>query len=200
MQSEWLVYRHHGREVTYGKGQTIYSPGALCEALDVVVEGHLVATTLAENGSETVVFRFTPGSTVGANLLFGDRHHYPLAIQTLSEVTLLRIPKAKVEGLFQDQAFVMSFIHELSLNAQGLNQKMALLTKKSLRQNILAYLSHLSDKQQSDTVLLPMTKKDMADYFAVERPSLFREFKRLKEEGIIDIEGKKITIKSRMNE
>ncbi|MDD3253809.1 MAG: helix-turn-helix domain-containing protein [Lachnospiraceae bacterium] len=35
----------------------------------------------------------------------------------------------------------------------------------------------------------------MADYLGVQRPSLFRELKKLKEEGIIEINNRTITIK-----
>jgi len=43
--------------------------------------------------------------------------------------------------------------------------------------------------------LLPITKKQLADYFGVQRPSLFRELKRMKDEGLIEIANKKIYIK-----
>ena len=68
-------------------------------------------------------------------------------------------------------------------------------TQKSLRENLLDYLLALSTQQQSRSVLLPVTKKQLADYFGVQRPSLFRELKRMREEGLIEIANKKINIK-----
>ena len=50
--------------------------------------------------------------------------------------------------------------------------------------------------QKSSVILLPMSKRQLADYLGVQRPSLFRELKKLKEEGIIEINNRTITIKN----
>jgi len=68
-------------------------------------------------------------------------------------------------------------------------------TQKSLRENLMDYLVVLSAQQKSNQVTLPVTKKQLADYFGVQRPSLFRELKRMKDESLIKIENKEITIK-----
>ena len=81
------------------------------------------------------------------------------------------------------------------MNSQGMNRKIAIYTRKSLRDNLTNYLLALSAEQKSKSVLLPVTKKQLADYFGVQRPSLFRELKRMKEEGLIDIENRKIMVK-----
>ena len=47
--------------------------------------------------------------------------------------------------------------------------------------------------QKSSVILLPMSKRQLADYLGVQRPSLFRELKKLKEEGIIEINNRTIT-------
>ena len=49
--------------------------------------------------------------------------------------------------------------------------------------------------QKSSVILLPMSKRQLADYLGVQRPSLFRELKKLKEEGIIEIDNRTIVIK-----
>ncbi len=39
-----------------------------------------------------------------------------------------------------------------------------------------------------------MSKKELADRFGVQRPSLFRELKKMKKEGLIDYDHKSIVI------
>ena len=107
---------------------------------------------------------------------------------------LLYIKKSDVELLLHDYQFVINFVKSISLNSQSMNKKIAMYTQKTLRENILEYLYTLSAKQSSMEVTLPMTKKQLADYFGVQRPSLFRELKKLKDEGIIDIHNKNITL------
>ena len=47
---------------------------------------------------------------------------------------------------------------------------------------------------KSKTIILPISKKQLADHFGVQRPSLFRELKRMKDEGLIEIDNRNITI------
>ncbi len=162
--------------------------------MDIVFSGGLIAYSLASNGSETVVFEFKKNSVIGANLLFGNENKYPMNIYCTADCTLFYVSKDAVMGLLKDYNFVMPFIRSLSLNTQGINERIAMYTQKNLRENILGYLRSLSTEQNSHTITLPISKKQLADYFGVQRPSLFRELKKMKEEGLINIDNKTITL------
>ena len=181
-------------EANYTKGATIHGHGMYCDTLDAVLSGSLVAYSLSQNGSETVMFEFTNGGIIGANLLFGDSNTYPLNIYCLTDCRLLHMTKAAVTVLLKNYGFVMRYIKSLSQNSQGMNSKITMFTQKSLRKNIMDYLVAQTARQQSATIILPITKKQLADYFGVQRPSLFRELKKLADEGIITIDNRKITV------
>lgn len=180
----------------YPKGLAVHDYKELCKTLDVVLKGSLVAYLLSENGSTTVVFEFQKGSILGANLLFGENREYPLNIYCLDDCELLHIKQTAVSELLYNYNFVMQYIKSLSQNSQGMNQKIAMFTQKSLRENVLEYLKQQSLAQKSDTITLPISKKQLADYLGVQRPSLFRELKKMKDEEIIDINNRNIKILS----
>ncbi|MHB8127610.1 MAG: Crp/Fnr family transcriptional regulator [Mobilitalea sp.] len=190
-----LIKEHEIYDSQYKKNTTIHSQGEKCSMLDVVLTGSLVAYSLAQNGSESVMFEFTSGSIIAANLLFGDNNRYPLNIYCMTDCRLLHLKKTAVCTLLKNYNFVMQYIQSLSQNSQGMNRKIFMFTQKSLRKNILDYLTALSIEQQSDTVTLHLTKKQLADYFGVQRPSLFRTLKELKEEGLIEVNNRKIIIR-----
>lgn len=180
----------------YTKGMTLYSKGSNCQSMDVVLSGTLVAYSLAQNGSESWIFSFETGSIIGANLLFGNLNRYPFNIYATSDCNILSFRREDIELLLTDYQFTMRFIKNLSLNAQGMNQKIAMFTHKTLRDNLMDYLTVLSREQETRTVYLPITKKELADYFGVQRPSLFRELKKMEDEGFIQVDNRKITIHS----
>lgn len=181
-------------EKRYNKNTTIHSRGKDCTALDIVLEGNLIAYSLAQNGSENIMFEFGRESIIAANLLFGDNNHYPFNIYSVTDCRLLHLEKSAVCKLISHYDFALKYIQSLSQNSQGMNRKIAMFSQKSLRKNVLDYLTALSIEQKSDTVLLPLTKKQLADYFGVQRPSLFRILKELKDEGLISISNREITI------
>lgn len=191
---ELLVSQDQIKIKKYSKGETLYNQGCLCNSLDIVVMGSLTAYSLAENGSSPIMFEFKKDSIIGANLLFATNNIYPLSIYCSSECKLIHIEKIAVEKLLHNYDFVMSYVKSLSQNSLGLNHKIAMFSRKTLRQNIFEYLSQQSLTQQSQTVYLPFSKKEFADYLGVQRPSLFRELKKMQLEGIISINNRKITM------
>ena len=178
----------------YNKGKTVHDQNEVCSGIDVILSGKLVAYSLTSHGSETTVFEFTRGGVVGANLLFGDNNKYPLNIYSIEETSLIYIPKSAVDTLLKDQLFAIEFIKILSSNSQGLNRKIAIYTQKSLRENLTNYLSAQVNIQHSKTIYLPISKKQLADHLGVQRPSLFRELKNMKDEGLIEINNRIITL------
>jgi CRP-like cAMP-binding protein len=182
----------------YAKGETLYNQGSSCKSLDIVVTGSLTAYSLTENGSSTIMFEFKKNSIIGANLLFAPENIYPLNIYCSSKCELVHLEKSAVEIMLHDYDFVMSYIKSLSQNSLGLNHKIAMFSRKTLRQNIIEYLIQQSITQHSQTVHLPFSKKEFADYLGVQRQSLFRELKKMQIDGVIGIDNRKITIIKRM--
>lgn len=176
----------------YSKNQTVYHKGDGCGGIDIIRKGGMAAYTLASNGSKITVFEFSKGRVIGANLLFGNENSYPMNIYCTEDCELVHIVKEDVEKLLHDYYFTLYFIKTISLNSQGMHQKMAMYTQKSLRENLMEYLKMLSREQKSSTVRLPMSKKQLADYLGVQRPSLFRELKKMKEEQIIEVDNRKV--------
>ena len=185
-------------KMKYSKGMTIYNKGILCNSMDIVLSGNLVAYALSPNGSESRVFSFEKNSIIGANLLFGNVNRYPLNIYATTHCELLHIKKTIVEKLLQDYAFTLNFVKILSLNSQSMNQKITMYTQKTLRQNLTDYFTALSAKQQSRVVILPMSKKQLADYLGVQRPSLFRELKKMQDEGLIIVSNREIHLSNEL--
>lgn len=178
----------------YRKNETVYFQGAPCTSMDILCSGTLVAYSLSQNGTENIVFEFKKDSIIGANLLFGNANNYPMNIYCTEDCELLHIKKSDIEILLSDYHFMMYFIKSLSLNSQGMNKKIAMYTQKSLRENLFDYFSALSADQKSKDILLPISKKQLADYLGVQRPSLFRELKNMRDEGLIEIDNKHIKI------
>ncbi len=178
----------------YAKGATVHRQHDHCATLDAVLSGNLVAYSLSENGSEVTMFEFRENSIIGANLLLSDNSIYPLNIYSVAPCELLHMTKDAVLELLRGYDFVMRYIKSLSLNSQGMNRKITMLTQKTLRDNLLDYFRHQAILQGSSHIKLPISKKELADYMGVQRPSLFRELKKMKDGGLIDISNRFIKI------
>ncbi len=66
--------------------------------------------------------------------------------------------------------------------------------ERSLREKILSYLQVQVQRQGDGEIELMESKKALAERFGVQRTSLSRELKKMKDEGLIDYDTKGIQI------
>jgi CRP-like cAMP-binding protein len=62
------------------------------------------------------------------------------------------------------------------------------ISKRSIREKILAYLSIQAQQQGSRYLDLPLGRVELAEYLCVDRSALTRELVRMKEDGLIDFD------------
>lgn len=74
------------------------------------------------------------------------------------------------------------------------NERIEVLTKKTIRDKLLEYFRIISSNSCSKHVYLPFSYTELAEYLAVDRSAMSRELKSLKDEGFITVKGKKITL------
>jgi len=74
------------------------------------------------------------------------------------------------------------------------NERIQILTKKTIRYRLLEYFEIMRKKNNSLNIYLPFNFIDLAAYIAVDRSAMSRELGYLKEEGFIKMVGKRITL------
>ena len=82
----------------------------------------------------------------------------------------------------------------ISDKAQALSERVDVLSRRSIREKLLCYFRQLADQTGSESFLLPFSLSTLADYIATDRSAMMREMKRMKEEGILRSEGRRITL------
>ena len=67
-----------------------------------------------------------------------------------------------------------------------LNQKLEIISKRTTREKLMAYLLHQAKLHGSDTFTIPYDRQALADYLEVERSAMSAEISKLRRDGIID--------------
>ncbi len=75
-----------------------------------------------------------------------------------------------------------------------LNQKINYVSKKKIRDRLLAYLSAESIKNKKDSFESPFNRQELADFLFVDRSALSNEISKLRQEGIISCRKNKFKI------
>ncbi|CFX88353.1 RmlC-like jelly roll fold [Syntrophomonas zehnderi OL-4] len=180
----------------YRRGGIIHLQNEQCSSLDVILEGNIVIQRLDEAGKVLTVAAFAAGDTFGGNLLFADQNRFPMTVSASSDCVILHLDRQLLVYFCQkNQNFFMEFVRTISNKATLVSDKLNTVAMKSIRQQIIDFLAKESVLQGSFTIELHLSKKEWAENLGIPRPSLSRELKKMKEEGLIDYSRNWISIK-----
>ena len=88
--------------------------------------------------------------------------------------------------------FIQNLLKLISTKINEKNERIEILTEKTIRNNLLKYFQIITKRNGSRTIYLPFTYTELAEYLSVDRSALMREIKNLKNDGIITTKGHKI--------
>lgn len=166
----------------FKKGESIFEIEDIPKYLYILLSGVVYVCENTLEGKRNIIAVFEErGECFGEVVLFLDAP-YPYYTLMAQEGELLAIPKD----------FVLSHMPKamnkvLAKKAFNLSNKIQLLSKASLREKILHYLS--SHPQT------PLKRYELADFLGVSRPALSKEILAMIKEGVIIEENKTKTLK-----
>lgn len=75
-----------------------------------------------------------------------------------------------------------------------LTEKVDILSHRSIRGKLMSYFRIQSTKTGELSFSLPFSLLKLANYLCIDRSAMMREIKKMKEEELIAIEGKRVTL------
>lgn len=180
---------------TFTKNQVIATEMSECHSVGIVLKGIVEVKKLYSNGKVVTLTRLQEGNIFGEVIIFSDMDRYPAHILSVEDSEILFIHRSDIEKLCHEHKhFMTNVLRLLSNRIRMLNRKITFLSYQTIRQKVAYYLLQEFNKHKKNLFSLTVSRKDMAELLGVPRPSLSREFMKLKEEGIIDYESKAIKI------
>ena len=80
---------------------------------------------------------------------------------------------------------LLDLISERALN---LSRRVEVLSQRTIREKLICYFMQLAAQAKASSFSLPFTMVDLADYLSIDRSAMTRELKRMKEEGLIEMD------------
>ena len=152
-----------------------------------------------EDGVSTVMEELGTGGVFGKTLAFAGsgRDSLEVVCRTQCDVLFIDYPhilKRCENACLHHSMLVQNMLRLISGKAQGLSERVDVLSRRSIREKLLCYFRQLSEKEEGNSFTLPFSLSTLADYIATDRSAMMRELKRLKEEEIIRSDGRKFTL------
>ncbi len=89
---------------------------------------------------------------------------------------------------------LQNFLSSIARRNLILTKKMQHMSKKTIREKLLSYLSAESLKNNSSTFDIPFNRQQLADYLSIDRSALSNEMSKLQDEGILTYKKNRFTL------
>lgn len=181
----------------FSKNVDILTKLKLDDSIGILIKGSAHIIKIDYNGNKTIVDELLENSIFSSKTLFISDSKYELITKSDTEIIIIDYPNL-INNINNNTYYFNQFIKNLLsividiINER--NERIEILTKKSIRNKILEYLNIESKKHSSKNIYLPFSYTDLADYLAIDRCAMTREIKHLKDEGFIKIDDKRITL------
>ncbi|MBV9573620.1 MAG: Crp/Fnr family transcriptional regulator [Acidobacteriales bacterium] len=186
----------------YTASQIVFNEGDPCSGLYVVASGHIRIYKTAANGREQVLSIDGPGSSV-AELPVFDGGNYPASVAAVDDATLLFVSKRDFQELCLTHPEVaLKVLRVVGTRLRRLVGIIEELSFTTVRHRLAALLLRLANREgkgdeKSVVIMLPDSNQEIASQIGTVRELVSRNLSRLQSEGLIDIDGRKVTIRDR---
>lgn len=180
------------------KHDKLVSYGQPFHSLYAVRSGSFKSYVSGKDGVEQIIGFHFPGDIIGFDALKDDTHQsYTQALETamicelpydILEKMSMKLPKLRQQ--------IMRF---MSAEIKHDHDLMMLLSKRSAEERLLHFISHLSQRFEErgfspKQFNLSMTRNEIGNYLGLTVETISRLLTRFQKEGLIEVDGKLITI------
>ncbi|WP_082735843.1 Crp/Fnr family transcriptional regulator [Polycladidibacter stylochi] len=187
--------RNAGRKHKLNAHDVLFYEGDKAERLYEVVHGVVMMYKLLPDGRRQVVYIVREGDMLG----FSKEENYDCTAEALSDTELLVYEAREVAS----SAYMQSYINKCLLGQmENLHEHAVLLGRKSALERVATFLMSLvpnrggtgcegppePEADDTRTVVLSMTRQEIADYLGLTIETVSRVVSQLKKRGLIKVE------------
>ncbi|MBR1377108.1 MAG: Crp/Fnr family transcriptional regulator [Bacilli bacterium] len=191
-----LIRNLRGHNVNYNKNEIIVDHLNDEDDIGLVLSGTVQIVKNNYNGSTSIIDTYEKNDLILSNHIYLNNNETNLVAKEDSEILIFSyntIISQEVNDKLSNQ-FIKNLFITMNEEVTAKNERIQILTKRSIRDKLLEYFNLLSKKSASRIIYLPFNFSDLANYLAIDRSAMSRELGYLKEEGFIQVKGKKITL------
>ena len=187
----------NGRIKKVEKDDFIVQLGGVLRNAGLLLKGKIESSFQNENYNQITMHTFGGGYLFGEAIVINSAKNSPVQVRAVEDSIVLFID---LSAIYQSEIasplrtiLAENLIKSLARKNLILNQKVRILSQKSLRDRILIYLGTLP-KDKNSFVKIPFTQTALAEYLGVNRSALSRELGRMQNEGLLIADGRKIKL------
>ncbi len=192
LEVETLLKTFGARKLEIKKDQLIFSKLNDDGFIGIILSGSVSVVKYDYNGNKIIIDNLEYNSIIGRPFSNYDSDVSVIAstdcaILFIDYNDLINDPKYKTQ-INKNSILILADM------LSKLNERIEILSKRSIREKILCYFNLIATKRKKKAFILSITYTELANYLSVDRSAMMRELKKLNQLGIIKNDGKKVTL------
>lgn len=187
-------------EQYFRPGDIVYDLGGGRNMLGVLTNGAAVIERVDGKGERTILEHLEPGGVFGEMMMFRSavdnsvvvRCAAPCCVSFLRSEAVLRRCEHACEC---HSRLVENLFRLVTDKATSLSERVEVLSRRSIREKLLRYFELQAAKNAGGTFFLPFSLSALADYISTDRSAMMRELKKMRQEMLVTVSGRRITLR-----
>ena len=182
--------------ITFEKNELVLKKVKNNNFIGIIIYGLIQIIKTDYNGNRIIIEELEENEIFGYKISSLNNAEYSIITKEDTKIIIFdyyQILNKNSKSKYYNQ-FIKNLLEIIVNSINEKNNRIEILTKKTIRNKLLEYFRIVSSKNNSKNIYLPFTFTDLADFLAIDRSAMSRELKYLKEEGFIEIKNKRITL------
>ena len=175
----------------FRKGDIIALEEENIRAVGIVLTGSVDMIKEDVWGNKILVSRVGKNEIFGESFAWGKNKQSAVTFLVSENADVLVIPLDRVMHSCTNtcvchRQLVENMVHIIADKNRDLIRKIEVISKRTIREKLLAYLSGQAQAQNARYFEIPLGRTELAEYLCVDRSALTRELVKMREDGLID--------------
>lgn len=176
--------------MSFEKKYTIFTEGSRAKYLGIILSGSAQIIQLDYYGNRSILSVIEASELFGEAFACAELEAIPVSVVANEACDVLLIECERIlhtcsKACGFHQKLIFNLMKDIATKAIMFQQKIEIVSKRSTREKLLAYLNIQSKKAGSRSFDIPFDRQELADYLEVERSGLSAEISKLRKEGIL---------------
>ncbi|WP_294707755.1 Crp/Fnr family transcriptional regulator [uncultured Fusobacterium sp.] len=183
----------------FEKNNFIFEIGKPISKIGIILSGEINIIKEDFWGNRNILNKFKSGEIFGEVFALAKVSPNNILVETSqnSKILFLNLTNFSIDNENNSNEILkfLSNIFKISLKKNILfTEKLEHITKKTIREKIISYLSTEALKNRSNSFFIKFDRQELADYLFVERSALSRELSSMKKDGLIEYNKNHFTL------
>ncbi len=175
----------------FQKDEPIFTEGEAVTRAGIILSGQAQIRIVDYNGNSNILAQLPSGEMFGEALCSIEADELPVSIFASEPCEVLFFDSKKLMDIEKNDfdlkpLLVKNLLLIVSAKALRLRAKINILSQRTTREKIMAYLLMESKSCGKKEFTIKLDRQQLADFLGVERSAMSAELSRLKKDGIIE--------------